>query len=407
MGTLAINGGKKVRTAPWSTWPIWDEREIKALEATVRSGHWGRIYEGSQVEKFEKAFAAYQDAKFGVCVTNGTAALVVALQAAGIDFGDEVLVPSYTFVATATAVLECNAVPIFVDIDLDTHNMDVNAIEAAITPRTRAIMPVHFAGRACDMDRILAIARRHKLAVVEDACHSWGAMWKDRKLGAVGDIGGVSFQASKHLTAGEGGIVLTNNEELAAKAFSLHHIGRIPGRPFYEHHNLGSNYRMTEFQAAILMVQLSRLDRQTRRRHENGLFLDAEIGKIEGLTPLRRDPFMTRISRHLYGFRYNADAFGVSRDRFMSALRAEGVGCGACYPHPLFKNPLFAEKRFGRIAKFIKYPDYSKLHHPNCERLCRELVCFSHPYLLGTRKDMHDIVRALKKVRGHADELRA
>ncbi len=405
MAKLAVNGGDKVRTKPWPSWPVWDEREIEALEDVVRSGHWGRL-SGQRCAQLEDAFAAYQDAKYGVAVTSGTAALTVALKAAGVDIGDEVLVPAYTFVASATSVLQNNAVPVFVDCDLDTRNMDPDVLEDAITERTTAIMPVHFSGRACDMERILEIAKRHGLAVVEDACHCWGATWNDRKLGAVGDIGGVSFQASKHMTAGEGGMVLTNDEELAARAFSYHHIGRIAGRPFYEHHYCGWNFRMTEFDAAVLLVQLERVEEQTQTRHDNGLYLDEQLGAIEGLTPLRLDPYMTRIPRHCFAVHYNEEVFGMPRERFMEAVSAEGVGCGGGYPHPLYKNPLFTEKRFGRITEMIEFPDYADMNLPNSERLCKELVNLSQTYLLGTREDMDDIVRAFEKVRDNIGELR-
>ena len=407
MAALAINGGEKVRTKPWPTWPVWDEREIKALEEVVRSGHWGRLYENSRAEEFEKAFAAYQDAKFGIAVTSGTAALDVALKAAGIDVGDEVIVPGYTFVATATSPLHNNAVPIFVDVELDTINIDPDAIEAAITPRTRAVIPVHWCGRAADMDRILDIAKRHDIAVIEDACHGWGATWNDRKVGAIGDLGAVSFQASKHITAGEGGIVLTNDEDLAAKAFSYQHIGRIPGRPFYEHHFVGWNFRMTEFDAAVLLVQLERLEEQCQRREENGRFLDEQFKDAEGLTPLRREPYMTRISWHSYILLYDQEAFdGVPRDRFLEALGAEGIAAGGGYTHPLYKNPLFTEARFGRIKEFVEFPDYNEVNCPNCERLCHERVGIAQACLLAEREDMLDIVAAVEKLRENLDELR-
>ncbi len=365
MAKLAINGGEKVRTAPWPSWPIWDECEINAVTDVIRSGQWGRLAETSRCREFEEAFAAYQDAKYGIAVTNGTVALEIALCAAGVDVGDEVIVPSYTFVASATCVLANKAVPVFVDVDVETQNLYPEVVEAAITPRTKAIVPVHFAGRACDMERLLAIAEKHKLVIVEDACHSWGAMWNDRKLGAVGDCGGVSFQASKHITAGEGGIILTNDEELAARAFSLHHIGRIPNRPFYEHHNAGWNARMNELSAAVLLCQLARLDDQTQRRHENGLYLDDKLSGIDGVTPLRRDPYMTRISRHVYAVNYDEAVVGVPRSRFMEAVTAEGIGVSGGYPHPLYKNPLFAEKRFGRISEMVEYPDYAGMHLPD------------------------------------------
>jgi len=407
MSKLAINGGEKVRTKPWPEWPVWDEREIKALEEVIRSGHWGRLYEGSKVEKFEKAFAAYQDAKFGIAVTSGTAALTVALKAAGIDVSDEVIVPAYTFIATATCALQVNAVPVFVDVELDTINIDPTAIEEAITPRTRAVIPVHWQGRPVDMDRILNIAKRHNLVVVEDACHGWGATWKYRKVGAIGDLGGFSFQMSKNITSGEGGIVLTNDDELAGKAFAYQHIGRIPGRPFYENHYVGWNFRMTEFEAAVLLAQLDRLEEQTLWREENAKFLDRQLSHIEGISPLRREPYMTRISWHGYSFRYDEGAFGdVPRDRFLQALNAEGVEAGGGYSHTLYKNPLFIERRFGRIAEFIKFPNYRAVHCPNSERLCREHVILDQAMLLGTAEDMCDIVSAVEKIRENVEELK-
>ncbi len=406
MAVLAINGGDKVRTKGWPSWPIWDEREIKAVEDTVRSGRWGRIGENTQTEKFEQVFAEYQDAKYGIAVTSGTAALTIALKAVGVDIGDEVIVPPYTFIASATSILQNNAVPIFVDIELETRNIDPDAIEAAITPRTTAIMPVHFSGRACDMERILEIAKRHDLAIVEDAAHCWGATWNDRKLGAVGDIGGISFQASKHLNCGEGGIILTNDEELAAKAFSFHHIGRLPGRPFYEHHFIGWNFRITEFQSAVLLAQFERLEDQTQRRHENGLYLDEKLDQIDGLRALRRDPFMTRIARHAFCLLYDEETVGVPREKFMAAVSAEGVGCGGGYPHPLYKNPLFTEKRFGRITEMVEYPDYADMYLPNCEKICDIVVWLGQTMLLGTREDMDDIVAAFEKVAENVDELR-
>jgi len=406
MAKLAINGGDKVRTKPWPTWPIWDECEINAVTDVIKSGQWGRLAEDSRCKQFEEAFAAYQDAKYGIAVTNGTVALEIALRAAGVDVGDEVIVPSYTFVASATCVLANKAVPVFVDIDFETQNLYPEVVEAAITPRTKAIVPVHFAGRACDMERLLAIARKHNIAVVEDACHSWGAMWNDRKLGAVGDCGGVSFQASKHITAGEGGIILTNDDELAAQAFSLHHIGRIPNRPFYEHHNAGWNARMNELTAAVLMCQFGRLDAQTQTRHENGLYLDEKLGAIDGISPLRRDPWMTRISRHVYAVNYDEEVVGVPRARFMEAVTAEGVGVGGGYPHPLYKNPLFAEKRFGKIAEMVEFPDYADMHHPNCERICQTQVWVAHTALLAEQSDMDDIINAFAKVVENVDELR-
>lgn len=407
MATLAINGGDKARTKPWQSWPIWDEREVNAVTDVIKSGQWGRLTsDNSKCSEFERKFAAYQDAKYGVVVTNGTAALEISLQAAGVDVGDEVIVTPYTFVASATAILARKAVPVFIDIDPETRNMDPDLIEDAITPRTKAIMTVHFSGRACDMEKINAIAKKHNLMVIEDAAHCWGAMWNDRKLGAVGDIGGMSFQASKHITAGEGGIVLTNDEELASRAYSYHHIGRIPGRPFYEHHNAGGNYRMNEVTAAILLCQLERLEEQTQTRHENALFLDEQLGNIAGLRPLRRDPFMTRIARHCFCVLYDEESVGVPIAKINEALTAEGVPAGCGYPHPLYRNPLFAEKRFGKITEYVDYPDYADLNLPHSEWVCKCSIWLNHTMLLGTRDDMQDIINAFQKVFENADELK-
>lgn len=405
MAVLAIRGGSKVREKEWPSWPIWDECEINSVADAINSGQWGRLAEESRCGDFEKAFAEYQDAEYGVAVTSGTAALTVALKAVGIDFGDEVIVPPYTFIASATSVLQNNAIPIFVDVDIETRNLDPDAAEAAITDRTAAIMPVHFSGRACDMDRFQEIADKYGLAIVEDAAHCWGAMWNDRKLGAVGDVGGVSFQSSKHITCGEGGIILTNDKEIAAKAYSYHHIGRIPGRPFYEHHYCGWNFRMNEVSAAMLLCQLERLDEQTQTRHENGLYLDEKLKDIDGLDPLRRDPFMTRISRHAFAVHYDEQIVGVPREKFAEALSAEGIPNGSGYPHPLYRNPLFAQKRFGRITEILDYPDYGDMYLENSERLCNELIWLPQQLLLAGREDMDDIVEAFHKVADNLAEL--
>ncbi|MCC6446688.1 MAG: DegT/DnrJ/EryC1/StrS family aminotransferase [Armatimonadetes bacterium] len=407
MSTLAMNGGTPVRSKPWPGWPMHDETEKTALLEVLESGRWGRL-SGDRVAAFEQAFAGFQNARYGIAVTNGTAALEIALKAAGIDIGDEVIVPAYTFVATATAVLQNNAVPVFVDVEPDTINIDPKAVEAAITPRTRAVMPVHWLGRACDMDGLTALARKHNLVIIEDACHCWGSQWNGKGLGAVGAAGGFSFQESKNITGGEGGMILTDDEALAARAFSLHHIGRLAGRPFYEHALPGGNYRMTEFQAAVLLCQLARLEEQTLTRERNAAFLNAHLGAIPGLTPLRREPYMTRISWHAYSLIYDAERMGgVVRERWMEAMAAEGVPFWSGYPHPLYRNPLFRDRAFGRILDYIDFPDYREVECPVSEALCRsDYVLMGHPTLLGTEEDMRDIVRAAEKVAQHAGELR-
>ncbi len=250
-----------VRARPFPDWPVFDEREIEALTEVVRSGKWGELA-GSKVLEFQRAFAAYQQARHGVCVVNGTAALQIGLRALGVGPGDEVITTSYTFIATPNAALSLGAVPVFVDIDPDTYLLDPACIEDAITDRTHAIVPVHLFGAACDMDAILDIARRRHLAVLEDACQAWGAEWNGRRVGALGDLGTFSFQSSKNINAGEGGMIVTNDDALEDLVWSLHNVGRRRGGEWYEHVRVGWNYRMTEFQAAMLLVQLTRLPEQ-------------------------------------------------------------------------------------------------------------------------------------------------
>ena len=255
---LKIDGGQPVRTQPFPDWPVFDEREIEAVTEVVRSGKWGELV-GTKVIEFQRAFAAFQQAKHGVCVVNGTAALQVAMRALGLRPDDEIITTSYTFIATPNAALSLGAVPVFVDIDPDTYLIDPSRIEDAISERTRAIMPVHLFGCSCDMDAILDIARRHHLAVLEDACQAWGAEWNGRRVGALGELGTFSFQSSKNINAGEGGMIVTNDDALEDLVWSLHNVGRRRGGEWYEHVRVGWNYRMTEFQAAILLVQLTRL----------------------------------------------------------------------------------------------------------------------------------------------------
>jgi dTDP-4-amino-4,6-dideoxygalactose transaminase len=407
--TLAIHGRSKTREVPFPAWPVYGEAEEEALLQVLRSSRWGRI-DGDRVRAFEEAFAAYQDARYGVACASGTVALRLAILAAGVDEGDEVIVPPYTFVATASAVAEANCVPVFADIEPDTYNIAPAAIEAAITSRTRAIIPVHFAGQAARMDQIMAIGRRHGLVVIEDAAHAHGAAYQGRKLGAIGDMGCFSFQSSKNLTAGEGGMILTDSAEYERLCRSLHNCGRLPEGAWYEHHLLGGNYRMTEFQGALLLAQLARLEEQTAIREANGQYLNARLAEIPGIRPLTRGHGETRHSYHLYIFRYDPEPFdGVPRDRFLAALRAEGIPCSAGYPIGLYAQPLFADRAFGPFGGARRGRaelSYHPAAFPVCEQACREACWLFQPMLLGTRKDMDDIVAAIWKVYTHREELK-
>ncbi|MBI3945485.1 MAG: DegT/DnrJ/EryC1/StrS family aminotransferase [Armatimonadetes bacterium] len=421
MGKLAINGGEKVVTRPLGkAWPIRDEREEQALLDVARSGAWwrGAYPEAarSKVGQFEDAFAKLHDARHCVAVTNGTQAIECALKSLGVEAGDEVLVPGLTFVASATAIALVNAVPVFVDVDPETYNMDPAAMEAAITGKTRAAVVVHNGGYPCDMDRVLEVGKRKGIAILEDSAHAHGSQWRGRGVGALGDIGTFSFQMGKTLTCGEGGAVVTNSSELAEKAYSFHHIGRLSGRPFYEFHRVASNLRMTEWQGAILLSQLSRFPEQVETRERNARYLAQGLKEIEGVDPIDRDPRVTRWCFYYWNFHYRQEQFaGLTRDRFIKALAAEGVPVGiGAHGQPIYRNPLFKRMNFGRTGCPIQCPlhgepvDYSQVRLPVSERLYEtQALSLAHALFLGdTTEDMDLILEAIRKVRANVDELR-
>jgi len=410
MEKLAINGGKPVRTKPFPSWPVAGEEERNNLLEVFESKKW---WYGEKVRKFEEKFAAFQDAQYGITCTNGTVALEVSLLSLGIGAGDEVIVPPYTFVATASAVLRVNAVPIFADIDLKTANLDPVDTEKKITEKTKAIIPVHLAGLPVDMDIFNNLAKKYNLKLAEDACHSWGSKWKNKGTGALGDCGVFSFQSSKNITSGEGGIILTDNKEIADTARSFTNCGRGKDKPWYEHYLLGSNLRLTELQAAILLGQLTRLESQVLKRQENAKYLNEKLREIPGIKIIDSDdPRITRRSYHLYLVRYLQEEWNnIPREKFLSALNAEGIPAYSGYPQPLYQNPLFLRK--GKGPRFCplscpyygKEIDYSEVSCPNAERICKEAVWLRHSVLLGDKEDMDDIITAVKKLRGNCGTL--
>lgn len=429
MGKLAINGGRPVREKQFPAWPVWDKREEQALLEVLHSGKWWRFAYGAGVElkepaagdrsrvvEFQENFARFHETQFGIACANGTAAIEILLKALGVGPGDEVIVPAYTYVATATAVLQVNAVPIFVDIDPKTYNIDTKRAAEAITPQTRAIIPVHFAGQPADMDAILELAKKRGIFVVEDAAHAHGSEWKGRKIGALGAGGTFSFQSSKNMTAGEGGLIMTNDQNVSELCESFLWAGRQTGRPWYEHHRLGWNYRLTEFQAAILLQQLARLEDQNARRSENAAYLSNRLRAIPGIQPLDVDSRATRHSYHIYILRFSREAFGdIPRAKLLQALAAEGIPCMGGYSHPLYQNPMFLNKDFyprgcpvscGHYNKPIDYAQFEALC-PVSERACAsEAVWLEHRLLLGDKQDMDDIAGAFEKVHANAGELR-
>lgn len=404
---LALNGGTPVRTRPFPVWPVWGDEEIENLTRVIKSGKWGRMA-GKETETFEKKFAEYHQAKYGVLMNSGTTALRVALTAADVDVGQEVICPAYTFIASASAVVEAGAIPIFVDIDPATYNIDVNKIEASITSRTAALMPVHFAGRPVNMDAIMSIAQKHHLKVIEDAAQAWGSSWKERKVGAIGDAGCFSFQSSKNINCGEGGIVLTNDDLVAKMARSHHNCGRSDEGQWYEHYYFGGNYRITEFQSAVLLAQFGRFEELTGIRRENLKLLTSLFSEIEGAEPIIDGPEVTGHSCHLFLFKYKKQHFaGKSKSAFIDAMRKEGIPTSPGYSLPLYKQPVFLKKAFGPRGRQVDLPvDYSTNFCPETERACyEEAIWFTQNVLLGTGEDMQDIAAAVKKIQQHAADL--
>lgn len=407
MPKLAIHGGTPAKTKPFPAWPIFDERERQALNEVLESRVWWRT-PGTKTLAFEREFAAFHQAKHGIAVTNGTHALEVALAALGIGAGDEVIVPNATFVATSSAVLFAGALPVLVDVSADSFCIDPELAEAAITEHTKAIIPVHMGGRPADLDQLAALAEKHGIALLEDAAHAHGSEWRGRKVGAFGIGGTFSFQASKTMTAGEGGMIISNDDDFERLARSAHDCGRMPGEWFYSHFIYGSNYRLSEWQGAVLLAQLTRLDEQTARRHANGRLLDRALGAIPGITPQSHDSRITRNGQYAYIFHYDKRAFaGVATARFVAALEAEGIPTQAPYP-PLHQLDLFTSGAYrGRLsgAQAEARHDFLADAFPNSQREAWETVWITQNALLGDEEDMIEIAAAIGKIRARARDL--
>jgi dTDP-4-amino-4,6-dideoxygalactose transaminase len=403
--TLALFGGAPVRTRPFTSWPIAGEAEEVRLLRTLRSGKWGRLH-GEEVSEFEQRFAAMHGCRHGIAVVNGTVSLRIALLAAGIRAEDEVIVPPYTFISTASAVIEANAIPVFADIDLHTFNLDPAAVERALTPRTRALIPVHFAGQPADMEALMAVARARGLVVIEDAAHAHGAGYKGQAVGSLGDMATFSFQSSKNITTGEGGMITTNDEALAESCRSIQNCGRVAGGVWYEHHVIAGNYRLGEFQGAVLNGQLDRFEDQARTRDTNGQYLASRVAAVPGLHPQARHADCTRHGYHLFMLRLDPGAFGAPRGAVTEALAAEGIPCSSGYGFSLPRQPLFRNKAFGPyLAGAAARLDYESVRCPASDLLCEQCIWLDHAMLLGSRADIDDIARAFEKIYEHRAEL--
>jgi dTDP-4-amino-4,6-dideoxygalactose transaminase len=416
MAELAINGGNKVRTREFFPWPYYDQRDLKYVEEVIRSRAWFAGMRGAdpgtKTAEFEKKFAQYHGANYGVACANGSVAIEIALRAAGVGVGDEVIVPALTFIATVSAVLAVNAIPVLVDTIYDTQCVNPDEIERAITDRTKAIIPVHYGGFVCDMDRIIEIAQRHKLIVIADAAHAHGAIYKGKKLGSICDAATFSFQGSKTMTAGEGGIIVTNNSELAEKCIQYRSCGRHEGESWYIHYVFPMNYRITELQSAVLLAQLERLDEQLKRKNQNARYLAKRFRDIDGISPVPGDGNTDVNGYYLYLLQYDKEKFaGISRNNFVEALNAEGIPCHIGYPWPLSKNPIFQQVEEGPKGCPFTCPYYGRQisikdqKFPVTEKICSETVVIPHQVLLSPAPDMDDIAAAIVKIKENISEL--
>ncbi len=410
-GKLAMLGGQPVRAKPWPTWPVWDRSAEESVLTILRSGNWYRG-QGKTVTQFEEAYAKLLGVKRCVCTFNGTNALLTAMHALDVGVGDEVIVSPYTFIATYNVLLNSAVLPVFADTDPETFQIDPDTIEERITERTRAIMPVHILGIPADMDRIMAIARKHNLVVIEDACQAWLAQWRGKCCGTIGDLGCFSFQNSKHLPCGEGGAVVGNDEELMDRIHSFHNCGRPYGsvKRTSSYPIIGTNRRMTEYQAAILLNQMQRLESDTARRWENGQYLTSQIKDIPGIIPCKLYEGTTRAVFHLYPFRYKKEQFNnAPRDKFLRALSAEGIPCSGGYG-PQYSDGLIEDaltsKNFTRSFPKTRLDQYrNELNYPGNDQLCEEAVWIGQNMLLTGKQDMDDIADAIAKIYENRDKL--
>ncbi len=385
--------------AEWPAWPIHDESEEAAVLEVLRTGKW---WFGDRVGKFEAEYAAFQGSKYAVTCTNGTTAIEMLLRALGVVEGDEVIVPCYSFIATASAVVTIGAIPVFADICPDTLCIDPEDVEAKITSRTKAIVPVHVAGLIADMDRINEIAAKHDIIVMEDAAHAWGSQLDGRGAGTLSRAGTFSFQETKNITAGEGGIMVTDDSEIADLCRSFTHCGRAPNSAWYDHAFLGSNLRITEFQAAILSVQLQRLEQQIAVREKNAQLINEILGDLPGLQLPPESPRMTRRSYHMYILRLNPELVDV-RERMIESINAAGVPVSAGWYRPLFRNEVFQKAHIGP-AHGIRSPladkgvNYTDVECPVCEQVCKDVIWIPQTVLLGSESDVTSAAKVIHHV---------
>ena len=411
-----LGGNPLIESHDWPSWPIWKpDTDEKMLLKVMRSGVWSRK---NVVSRFEERWAETIGSKRCLALVNGTNALNASLAQLEIGWGDEVLVTPYTFIASVSTIVFSGAIPVFVDVDPETFQMDPEKIEEKITPDTRAIIPVHILGLPSNMERIMAIAGKHDLLVVEDACQAWLAEINNKKMGTFGHAGCFSFQNSKNLPIGEGGAIVSDDDEFMDRCYSYHNYGNpfgsVAGEVGAGTIMIGTKLRMTEYQAAIGLAMLERLEEQTELRNLNAAYLKSKIEKIPGIIPYRLYDNVTRAAFHLFPFLYDKNEFnGLSRSSFLKALRAEGVPCSSGYSElnkmPFLKNA-FNSKYFKKFypKERLNYERYiAENSCPLNEKLCSEqAVWIPQNVLLGTKTDMDNIAAAIEKTNNNSDELK-
>ncbi len=402
--TLAISGGTPVRDMQAKPWPVSPVTSVEEWESEIEP-RLRKVYlsateglGGQKTEELNDKYAKYTGTKYAVFMPHGTdaisAALTGVLDLDGFGDGGEVIIPNYTFVATASAALDRNCTIAFVDIDPDNFTIDPAAMEAAIDPnRTRAILPVHLGGHPANMAALRQIVDKHGLQIVEDCAQAHGAEYQRKKVGSLGDAGAFSFQSSKNLTSGEGGIVTTDDKDVSDRVYAFMNVGRVPGGARWEYPRLGWNYRPSEYLAALLIPRLEKLETQTDLRNVNAAYLSTELKQIEGITPPKLSHWVTKHGYHLYCAKYNPEGFGGKpRDEFLKMLSAEGIPCSNGYGSPLSKDAgiAHAAQKYPRLIR--------ELPCPVTEQVCQESIWLFQNLLLGSREDMDDIVEAVAKI---------
>ena len=413
MSELAILGGPKTRTESYPDWPVWDERDVQAVAEVVRSGRWGGYpYPGPKTADLARRFAELQGGGYAVPMINGTVTMEVALRAAGIGWGDEVIVPAYTFQATASAPMSAGAIPVIVDVDPNNYCLDPQAAAKAITSKTKAIIPVHLGSNMVDMDAIMELAEKHSLLVIEDCAHAHGAKWNGHGAGTIGHFGSFSLQSSKTLTSGEGGILLCRAPEHAALAASVIDCGRphALGGGGEDSNGLslqGGNFRLSELQAALALVGIERFPAQAKQREEMAAYMDEALSEIKGVRVLKRDTRHTTRSFYRYIFAIDPHEFGVEHDVLCGALDAEGIGCWTGY-EAMHNYELFQPQKSNLAVPkaFPEYFDFKNMNLPEATRACEhEAVWLDEAIFRAGTKGVDDAVAALKKIQRNAGEL--